>query len=108
MGYGLLITEFDINDKSAATDIAERDRTVAELGKTYFDIMASYPQLRYVMMWGMVDKYSWLQEFIPRADGLPQRPAPYSDDFKPKLLREAMASSMAAAPMRTAIAANPA
>jgi endo-1,4-beta-xylanase len=70
--------------------------------------MVSYPQLRYIMMWGMVDKYSWLQEFIPRSDGLPQRPAPYDDAFKPKPLREAIASSMAAAPVRIALPAKPA
>ena len=106
MGYGLLITEFDINDKAAPTDIAERDKTVAELGKTYFDIMMSYKQLRYVMVWGMVDKYSWLQEFVPRADGLPQRPAPYDDAFKPKALREAMADAFRAAPVRPAMETN--
>ena len=103
MGYGLLVTEFDINDKTAPTDIAERDRAVAELGKTYFDIMVSYPQLRYVMAWGMVDKYSWLQEFVPRADGLPQRPAPYDDAFKPKALRQAMADAFRGAPARPAM-----
>ena len=108
MGYGLLITEFDINDKAAPTDIAERDRTVAELGKTYFDIMVSYPALRYIMVWGMVDKYSWLQEFVPRTDGLEQRCAPYDDAFRPKPLREAMAASMAAAPMRPLPAVKPA
>ena len=53
---------------------------MADLGKAYLDIMLSYPQLRYVMAWGLVDKYSWLQEFMPRADGLPQRPAPYDDN----------------------------
>jgi endo-1,4-beta-xylanase len=52
------------------------------------------------MVWGMVDKYSWLQEFVPRADGLPQRPAPYDDAFKPKALREAMADAFRAAPVR--------
>jgi endo-1,4-beta-xylanase len=108
MGYGLAVTEFDINDKAAPTDIAARDRTVAELGKIYFDIVASYPQLRYVMLWGMVDKYSWLQEFVPRADGLPQRPAPYDDACKPKPLREAIAASLAAAPARPAMKIRPA
>jgi endo-1,4-beta-xylanase len=97
MGYGLLITEFDINDKSAPRDIAERDRTVADLGRRYFDIMLSYKATRYVMAWGLVDKYSWLQEFIPRADGLPQRCAPYDDNLQPKPLREAMAAAFAAA-----------
>jgi len=107
-GFGLLITEFDINDKAAPTDVAERDKTVAELGKDYFDIMVGYPALRYVMVWGMVDKYSWLQEFVPRADGLEQRPAPYDDAFRAKPLRQAMAASFAAAPMRTALKVRPA
>ena len=103
MGYGLLVTEFDINDKAAPSDIGERDRTVAALGKTYFDIMVAYPQLRYIMLWGMVDKYSWLQEFVPRADGLPQRPAPYDDAYEAKPLRGAIADSIAAAPVRPAL-----
>lgn len=103
MGYGLLITEFDINDKSAPGDIATRDRTVADLGRRYFDIMLSYKATRYIMAWGLVDKYSWLQEFIPRADGLSQRCAPYDDNFQPKPLRDAMAAALAAAPARAAI-----
>jgi endo-1,4-beta-xylanase len=100
MGYGLLITEFDINDKAAPTGIAERDKIVADLGRTYLDIMLSYKAMRYVMAWGLVDKHSWLQEFIPRPDGQPQRCALYDDRYQPKPLREAFAASFAAAPSR--------
>ena len=100
MGYGLLITEFDINDKAAPTDTAARDRIVADLGRTYLDIMLSYKALRYVMAWGLVDKHSWLQEFIPRPDGLPQRCALYDDQYQPKPLRDAFAAAFAAAPDR--------
>ena len=103
MGVGLAITEFDINDKNAPGDVAVRDRTVADLGKTYLDLMLSYPQLRYVMAWGLVDKYNWLQEWTPRADGLPQRSCPYDDYFRPKALREAMADAFRAAPVRPAM-----
>jgi len=103
MGYGLLISEFDINDKTSPTDIAQRDQAVADLGKTWLDIMLSYPAMRYVMAWGLVDKYSWLQEFIPRADGMPQRCALYDDNYMPKPLREAFAAAFAAAPVRPAI-----
>ncbi len=100
MGFGLMVTEFDINDKAAPSDIAARDKAVADLGKTWLDIMLSYPQLRYVMAWGMVDKYNWLQEWIKRDDGQEQRCTPYDDAFRPKPLREAMATAFAAAPSR--------
>lgn len=103
MGYGLLITEFDINDKPLPTDAASRDRTVADLGRAFFDIMLANKATRYVMAWGIVDKYSWLQEFVPRADGLPQRCAPYDDRYQPTPLRDAMASAFAAAPARPAV-----
>jgi len=103
MGYGLLITEFDINDKPLPTDIPDRDRQVADLGKAWFDIMLANPATRYVMAWGMVDKHSWLQEFVLRADGLPQRCAPYDDHYLPKPLRAAFAASLAAAPSRPGV-----
>ena len=45
MGYKLLITEFDVNDHAAPTDVAVRDRMVADYAKAYLDLMLSYPQL---------------------------------------------------------------
>ncbi len=103
MGYGLMITEFDINDKPLPTDIKERDRAVADLGKAFFDLMLANKATRYVMAWGLVDKHSWLQEFVLRGDGLPQRCAPYDDHYLAKPLREAFAAAFAAAPDRPAV-----
>jgi endo-1,4-beta-xylanase len=102
MGIDLAITEFDVDDRSISGTIAERDQAVADNGKAYLDLMLSYPQLRYVMAWGIVDKFSWLQNRAPRPDGLPKRCTPYDDDFRPKRLREAVAQSLAAAPSRRA------
>jgi endo-1,4-beta-xylanase len=62
--------------------------------------MLSYPQLKYVVAWGLVDRYSWLQYRSPRADGLPKRPAPYDDAYRPKPMREAIAAAFRAAPKR--------
>lgn len=103
MGYGLLITEFDINDKPLPSDFKERDREVAALGKAFFDLMLANKATRYVMAWGLVDKHSWLQEFVVRTDGLPQRCAPYDDHYLAKPLREAFAASFAAAPVRAGV-----
>ena len=99
MGYKLEITEFDVNDKMAPTDIAVRDRMVADYAKAYLDVMFSYPQLRDILAWGMVDRYSWLEGFDPRADKTHKRGTPYDQNFRPKPLREAIAAAfLGAAP----------
>jgi len=108
MGLDLVVTEFDINDRYVNGDIAERDRAVAEYGKTYLDVLLSYPQLRYIMAWGIVDKYSWLQSTSPRPDGLPKRPTPYDSDFQPKPLRQAIVQAFEAAPLRPELTMKPA
>lgn len=100
MGYKLVITEFDVNDKKAPTDPALRDRMVADYAKAYLDIMFAYPQLRDVLAWGMVDKYSWLTGFDPRTDGQMIRGCPYDAGFKPKPLYDAIAAAFQGAPAR--------
>lgn len=101
MGYKLLITEFDVNDKDLPGDTSTRDAQVAAAAKGYLDLMLSYPQLDQVLCWGMVDKFSWLQNFSKRADKTPQRPTPYDDNYRPKPLRDAIAAAFESAPKRT-------
>lgn len=100
MGYKLAITEFDVNDKKAPTDFAVRDRMVADYAGAYLDLMFSYPQLREVLAWGMVDKYSWLTGFDPRADKQLVRGCPYDAQFQPKPLYDAIARAFQGAPKR--------
>ena len=100
MGYRLLITEFDVNDKDLPADIATRDAAVAAVAREYLDLMLSYRELDQLLCWGMVDKYSWLQHYSPRADNKPQRPNPYDEAYEPKRLREAVAAAFASAPRR--------
>jgi endo-1,4-beta-xylanase len=102
MGYQLLITEFDVNDRMAPTAIAARDRMVADYARAYLDVMLSYPQLGDILCWGMCDRYSWLEDFDPRADKAPKRGTPYDAKFRPKLLRTAIASAFAQAKSRHA------
>jgi endo-1,4-beta-xylanase len=100
MGYALLITEFDVRDAALPADTAKRDAEIAALTQAYFDMMFSYAQLRDVLVWGMVDAYSWLQNFEPRKDGLPTRGNPYDAGFVPKPMRNAIATAFKAAPKR--------
>jgi endo-1,4-beta-xylanase len=93
MGYQLVITEFDVNDRMAPTAVAARDSMVADYARAYLDLMLSYPQLGDLLCWGMCDRYSWLTGFAPRADKTLQRGTPYDVNFRPKPLRAAIASS---------------
>lgn len=97
MGYKLVITEFDVNDRMAPARVGPRDRMVADYAKAYLDLMLSYPQLGDILAWGMVDRYSWLEGFDPRRDNLPKRGTPYDRQFRPKPLREAIAAALAGA-----------
>ena len=97
MGYRLLITEFDVKDKALPGDIAVRDARVADYARRYFDVMLDYGELGDILAWGMVDRFSWLQGFAPRDDGLEVRCCPYDSAYGPKPLRTALAESFAAA-----------
>ena len=100
MGYKLVITEFDVNDRVAPSRITPRDRMVADYARAYLDLMLSYPQLRDVLCWGMCDRYSWLEGFDPRKDKLRKRGTPYDAQFRPKPLRQAIAGAFAEARSR--------
>jgi endo-1,4-beta-xylanase len=102
MGLDLLITEFDVNDRAMPADAARRDAELAALARDFLALMLDYRELKQVLVWGLADRYSWLQGTTPRADGLPKRPTPYDADLKAKPLREAMAAAFRAAPERRA------
>lgn len=101
LGYDLVVTEMDVTDfDRLASDQAVRDADIATLGRGWLDIMLSYRQLKDVLFWGMSDRYSWLQTFQPRRDGLPLRPNPYDAMFAAKPLREAVADAFRATAVR--------
>ncbi len=57
--------EFDVNDKDLPTNIERRDAQAAAVTRDYLDVMLSYRGLDQV--WGLIDKYSWLRGYSPRA-----------------------------------------
>ena len=101
MGLRLAITEFDVSERGTPSDIPERDRQIADLARRYLDFMFAYRNLDYVMAWGMMDHYSWLQNFSgKRPDGMLKRPSPFDDNYQPKPLRQAIAAAFRNAPAR--------
>jgi endo-1,4-beta-xylanase len=97
MGYKLMITEFDVKDKALPGAIPERDAKVADFSRRYFDLMLEYGELKDILAWGMVDRFSWLQGFAPRDDGLEVRCCPYDSGYRAKPLRDALAASLTTA-----------
>ena len=97
MGLRLVVTEFDVHDDGLPPDVAVRDRAVADYARAYLDIMLSYPALGDVLVWGMSDRYTWLDGAQPRADGRPRRACPYDAHFRAKPLRDAIAAALAGA-----------
>lgn len=107
MGFDLLITELDVNDRRLPADVGKRDAgaaSAASAARDYLDVTLSYPRLRDVLLRGMADYISWLQEWkeAPRTDGLAMRPCPYDSQLRAKPLREAIAATLRAMPPRAA------
>jgi len=100
MDLRLCLTEFDVGERGTPAPIPERDRFMADLARRYLDVMFGYRQTDYLMAWGMMDHYSWLQNFGRRPDGRIKRPSLYDDNYQPKLLRQAIADAFRNAPMR--------
>ncbi|WP_374470647.1 endo-1,4-beta-xylanase [Phenylobacterium sp.] len=101
MGLDLLVTEFDVNDKAMPADIAKRDAELAALAGDFTALMLDYRELKQFLVWGLADRYSWLQGTSARRDGLPKRPTPYDAELRAKPMREALAAAFRAAPERT-------
>ncbi len=101
MGLRLCLTEFDVSERGTPADIPERDRQIADLARRYLDFMFAYRQTDYLMAWGMMDHYSWLQNYGGRRpDGMLKRPSPYDTNYQPKALRQAIAEAFRNAPPR--------
>lgn len=100
MGLEIYITEFDVNDTWLRPDIAYRDRLISDYTRRYFDLMLQYSQLKEILIWGVVDDQNWLQDFLPREDGVLKRPTVYDENYKAKSMRAAIADALRAAPAR--------
>ncbi len=98
MGHRLAITEFDVGETGLPPDNRARDEAHADITRRYLRFMLDYPQLDYIVSWGMVDHHSWLQTRNMREDGALKRPTLYDPNYQPKLMRHAIAEVLQSAP----------
>ncbi len=87
-GVKILITELDVLDLGAPSDIPQRDQAVADCYRRILEVALDEKALRAVVTWGLSDRYTWLTpKYSPkftRSDGLPSRPLPFDEQFQPK------------------------
>jgi endo-1,4-beta-xylanase len=92
------VTELDVDDSLLPADIHERDRLVAEFYKSFLENILRHSPVKAVLTWGLSDRDSWLQNFRPRKDALPQRPLPFDAQLDPKPAFFALRDSLASKP----------
>jgi endo-1,4-beta-xylanase len=104
-GLQVMLTELDVIDVGAPSDIAARDQAVAAYYKDYLDVALASPAVKTVVTWGLSDPDSWISHYnldeFRRPDGMPPRPLPFDADLQPKPAYFAMAEAFRAAPARS-------
>jgi endo-1,4-beta-xylanase len=104
-GLKIIITELDVLDIGAPSDLAQRDNKVADVYDRFLSVVLDEPAVKAVVNWGLSDRYSWLNPKnsadFARPDGLPTRPLPFDGDLKPIPAFDAMLKAFKAAPPRT-------
>ena len=87
LGLQVFVTELDVNDDAIATaDMAERDRIVAEVYRSYLTTALEGTQVKAVLTWGASDKNTWLnhgEKFRKLHPGRLQRPLPFDPNYAP-------------------------
>jgi endo-1,4-beta-xylanase len=96
LGYGLLITELDVNDVRIPGTPEQRDAAVAHHLGQYLDIVFSVARPRSITTWGLSDRSTWLRQYNKRADGSPLRPLPLDDNLRRKPMWATLAGYLAA------------
>jgi endo-1,4-beta-xylanase len=87
LGLQVFITELDVNDDAvSAADVAERDKIVAEVYRSYLGTALDGPEVKAVLTWGASDKNTWLNngtKFRKQHPERLQRPLPFDPDYAP-------------------------
>lgn len=99
-GLNILITEMDVLDDGLPADEAPRDQAIADVYQQYLDVALQEPAVASLMVFGLSDRYTWLQEDYPRDDGAPRRPLPFAENLNPKPAHAALQGALARAPSR--------
>jgi endo-1,4-beta-xylanase len=99
INYDLSMAGLDVSDTRRGPDIELRDCLIVCITKGDLDIMLTCPQTKELLISGLGDEYSWLQDFMPRNDRMEKRLTLFDPPYSPKPAREALAAALRAAPV---------
>jgi endo-1,4-beta-xylanase len=94
LNLDVYVTELDVNDRELPAAIPERDRAVAAVYTAFLAAVLPEPRLKLITSWGLSDRTTWLNAFLPRADGLPQRPLPFDENNQAKPATAAIVAAL--------------
>jgi endo-1,4-beta-xylanase len=100
-GLNIFITEMDVLDDGLKANITTRDAGVADVYSRFLSTALLEPAVKILNLFGLSDRYTWLQEDFPRTDGAPRRPLPFDANLQPKPAYTAILNALNAAPSRT-------
>ena len=83
LGLRILVTEHDVDDSGGASDIAIRDRAVADASRRFLDVVADNSATDAVLTWGLSDLFI-----------APARKLPLDSAMKRKPMWQAMAKAL--------------
>ena len=87
MGLQIFVTELDVNeDDLLYDDVARRDRTIADVYRDYLTEVLAEPAVTAVLMWGVSDNHTWLNNgptHKKKQPNRPQRSLPFDDNYHP-------------------------
>jgi len=96
-GLRILITELDVEDTGGPSDIATRDRAVADEARRFLDVVLASSATRAVLTWSLSDRYvDPPDEWKLKLMGWRFRKTPYDAAMRKKPLWQALAQSFAA------------
>ena len=96
-GLGVLITELDVDDTGGPSDVAARDRAVADEARRFLDVALDTPATQAVLTWSLSDRYVDPPEgWTLKLSGWRYRKTPYDTKMRRKPLWAALAQAFQA------------
>ncbi|MGA9796942.1 MAG: endo-1,4-beta-xylanase [Rhizomicrobium sp.] len=96
MGLHILVTEHDVDDSGGPSDIAARDRLVADASRRFLDVMLDNPATVSVLTWGLSDRYLDPPGWRERLLGYTPRMLPRDAEMRRKPMWSAIAAALGA------------